>query len=350
MLNWLKKNLGIQTGLSPKEEFENDLKEIEKLTREFELNNNQQIVPKEQDCLHVEFCKLIIISTQLKTISLNPCLRSWKNLSFIAKELISALLILKKKINSEQIKEIRQSIEKEIIVYQTKLNPVKRFFSLRYYEASESKHFVGKLVYGLFVSSFISVTFLAVFITVITTANIIVKQIEIAQGQDSIDRKMIDATSLIVIVISSGSLGSIISIFVRIDEFDREDINNYNDPSVPILIGLFRPLIGASFSLFAFSLVSTGIIPLDRLVEEPAQNSAQSPKIFFYISISFVAGFSERLGPKLIGQTEKVVIEKLRLLKTPEATKTEATPDTTTELPKSTQTEATPDTTEPQKE
>ncbi len=90
---------------------------------------------------------------------------------------------------------------------------------------------------------------------------------------------------------------------VRIQEFDSAE-KNYNDPSIPILIGIYRPLIGASFSLFIFSLVSAGIISIDHIIK------GQNKQIFFYISISFVAGFSERFARSFIKKTEDTFIKQ----------------------------------------
>ena len=128
------------------------------------------------------------------------------------------------------------------------------------------------------------------------------KKIEKAR-QKAEEEIHVDLILLLIIAISAGALGSTISMIVRIQEFDSAE-KNYNDPSIPILIGIYRPLIGASFSLFIFSLVSAGIISIDHIIK------GQNKQIFFYISISFVAGFSERFARSFIKKTEDTFIKQ----------------------------------------
>ena len=400
MVSWIERITGSQTRLSPKQEFEEKLKEIDKLIEEFEFDQNVSgIAHHNQGELDEEFCKLITLSNRLKSISLNPILRNWKNLSFIARDIISTLLILKKNnLNPEQIKEIRASIEEQIIGCEFRLYPPPlKFIAIKYHRAINSKYFITKMVYGLTVSSSIS---LFVFVTCFSArwviqhskydsknligqtklpksstnstedstnkpeipTNIQIFQFknylsQLKEERKTLDEKIriekiqngnneeenkevsdnlkdlekkrqatqikiediekkkatlqkekekeknLDLISLIIIAISVGALGSTISMIVRIQEFDSAE-KNYNDPSIPILIGIYRPLIGASFSLFIFSLVSAEIISIQHLVQTP------SKKMFFYISISFVAGFSERFARSLIQKTEETFIKQ----------------------------------------
>ncbi len=390
MVSWIERITGSQTRLSPKQEFEDKLKEIDKLVEEFEFDQNVSgIAHDNQEELYEEFCQLITLSNRLKSISLNPILRNWKNLSFIAKDILSTLLILKKNnLSPEQIKEIRVSIEEQIIGCELRFYPPPiKFLTIKYHRAINSKYFITKMVYGLTISSFVS---LFIFVTCFTVRWVslrpksgakntigqrellinqldkylsqleeekqeiddkiliennkitenenteeqnqerlkklehdrlkIQKKIEnteknleenkaIKQGEkqeikdEKEEEKNIDLISLIIIATSSGALGSTISMIVRIQEFDSAE-KNYNDPSIPILIGIYRPLIGASFSLFIFSLVSAEIISIEKLVQTP------SKKMFFYISISFVAGFSERFARSFIQKTEETFIKQ----------------------------------------
>ena len=376
MVSWIERITGSQTRLSPKQEFEDKLKEIDKLFEEFEFDQNPSgIAYDNQEELYAEFCQLITLSNRLKSISLNPILRNWKNLLFIARDIISTLLILKKNnLNPEQIKEIRASIEEQIIgcEFRFYLPPLK-FLAIKYHRAINSKYFITKMVYGLTISSSVS---LFIFVTCFTVRWVIIRpkseisnktdnlentlddlqfnlfkfrqeqgilidKIKIEKEKEELNQKKLDSLqnekrnidsqitknkqdiqkakakarkekeeeknvdliSLLIIATSSGALGSTISMIVRIQEFDSAE-KNYNDPSIPILIGIYRPLIGASFSLFIFSLVSAGIISIENLIKAP------SKKMFFYVSISFVAGFSERFARSFIKKTEETFIKQ----------------------------------------
>ena len=314
MVSWIERITGPQTKLSPKQKFENKLKEIDKLVEEFEFDQNVSgIAHHNQEELYAEFCKLITLSNRLKSISLNPILRNWKSLSFIAKDIISTLLILKKNnLSPEQIKEIRVSIEEQIIECELRFYPPPtKFLSINHNRAMNSKYFIRKMVYGLTISSSVSLfIFVACFgvrwvilqskqkdfewelrfnkrelAELRNDNNEIKKDIEIETKKELPDQAIIndlndrkksndknieqktksikeveqkaeeemhvDLILLLIIAISSGALGSTISMIVRIQEFDSAE-KNYNDPSIPILIGIYRPLIGASFSLFIF--------------------------------------------------------------------------------------------------
>ena len=107
---------------------------------------------------------------------------------------------------------------------------------------------------------------------------------------------------VVVIVMTSGTLGSIISIFIRVQEFDQVQ-EKYSDPLTPILIGVFKPLIGASFAIFLWALINSQIIS-SKLFDD-------SNAVYFYITISFVAGFSERLVKDLIEKTERSIFDSV---------------------------------------
>jgi len=97
------------------------------------------------------------------------------------------------------------------------------------------------------------------------------------------------------LVVVMGAIGSMVSILVRIDYFAR-----VKDPHLNtfVLTGFFKPLIGMTFALFVYLVLSSNIIPLEINITHPH---------YFYAAISFVSGFSERIARDLISKTEKVV-------------------------------------------
>jgi hypothetical protein len=78
----------------------------------------------------------------------------------------------------------------------------------------------------------------------------------------------------------------------RIDQFN--DLK-WGDIRIPYFIGLFKPIVGSSFALFIYSVNESGIIIL---------NVDEGKKIFFLLSLSFIAGFSERFVPDVISGLE----------------------------------------------
>ncbi|MDB9315958.1 hypothetical protein PN462_22790 [Spirulina sp. CS-785/01] len=105
---------------------------------------------------------------------------------------------------------------------------------------------------------------------------------------------------LIILVVSSGTLGSVISILIRISDFEEPE---NPDPLIPIFMGAFKPIIGSSFGLLVFALFNSGIISLQILPSDNARGQE-----FFYSSLAFVIGFSERLAKDVIKRTENTLL------------------------------------------
>jgi hypothetical protein len=103
----------------------------------------------------------------------------------------------------------------------------------------------------------------------------------------------------VILVVSAGTLGSIVSILTRIREFRNE---NYRDSSLPIFVGLFKPIIGASFGVLMFALINSDLISISTL--EGSQRKEE--RAFFFYSLAFVVGFSERLANDIVSRTENM--------------------------------------------
>ncbi|MCG8441181.1 MAG: hypothetical protein MI723_05155 [Caulobacterales bacterium] len=89
-----------------------------------------------------------------------------------------------------------------------------------------------------------------------------------------------------------GALGSIVSILVRLKDFaELDDV----EPFILFFTGLFKPVIGASFSLFVFVALSSGLIPVTIQGDDT---------VFAFAAFSFVAGFSERFARDVASRTE----------------------------------------------
>lgn len=90
-----------------------------------------------------------------------------------------------------------------------------------------------------------------------------------------------------------GAAGSVVSIMVRIDEFNRWP----QDPSILFFTGLFKPIIGFFFAMFVLLALNSGIVQI---------TIAEDRQAYFFMAISFIAGFSERLARDIATQTESL--------------------------------------------
>jgi hypothetical protein len=125
----------------------------------------------------------------------------------------------------------------------------------------------------------------------------------------------------ILLVITAGTLGSIISILIRIEDFQDK---KYWNRATPFLIGAFKPIIGASFAIFFFTLISSELIQIPgintdfevgskSLSSEQRQVLSQidlvdeSKEEFFIFAIAFLVGFSERLATDAISKMEDMM-------------------------------------------
>ncbi len=95
----------------------------------------------------------------------------------------------------------------------------------------------------------------------------------------------------------AGSSGSVISIISRLDEYRSSE---YDETIFPIVVGAFKPMIGAFMGMFLFAFLNSQLLPV-LLPEEPEN------KWFAVMSLSFLIGFSERFANDLISQAENKV-------------------------------------------
>lgn len=132
------------------------------------------------------------------------------------------------------------------------------------------------------------------------------------RSQEARERKNIDVITQSLWVILAGTLGSVVSILIRIDEFHNKP---YRDPLTPFLLGALKPFIGASFAIFFYALLSSElviILPVESNANQPrtsvnqpsTSNEINSKKTFFIFAVAFIVGFSERLAKDTINRME----------------------------------------------
>lgn len=99
---------------------------------------------------------------------------------------------------------------------------------------------------------------------------------------------------LVLLVTVAGALGSAISVIVRYEDLiARKRI----EPLSLFFTGFFKPVVGMSFAIFLVATLESGIISIG-VVEE-------TKKVYLYVALAFVAGFSERLVQDILIKTEQ---------------------------------------------
>lgn len=102
---------------------------------------------------------------------------------------------------------------------------------------------------------------------------------------------------LTVSAMLAGIVGSTTSILVRIHDFDQADPS---EPTSKVMMGFTKPLVGAAFALFGLLLFKSQVL---SILKPPAENPLQES--CFFLALSFVLGFSERLAQDLVSQLEE---------------------------------------------
>ncbi len=127
--------------------------------------------------------------------------------------------------------------------------------------------------------------------------------------RQSVNEKYNEFLLQLSLAISAGTLGSIISILIRIEEFQKK---KYSDPLTPFLVGAFKPMIGGAFAVLFLALINSGIIlmfinpSVFKLNPTTNEQSSQDQQRSLIFVIAFVVGFSERLAKDFIGKAEEI--------------------------------------------
>lgn len=113
-----------------------------------------------------------------------------------------------------------------------------------------------------------------------------------------------ESAILLILTFISGSTGSLVSILSRVSDYHEGE---YGNTLLPFYMGLFKPIIGGAFGVFIFSILASGLIQISNPLNPESDAFSRSVNIekwLFFIGISFVGGFSERLAKDIISVTE----------------------------------------------
>jgi hypothetical protein len=105
----------------------------------------------------------------------------------------------------------------------------------------------------------------------------------------------------IVVSVGAGALGAFVSVLQRISS-DKSKFTVHYDLGKRTLymLGSYRPVLGAVFGAFTYFVLASGI-----LQTKPLQNDTTA--LYYYGTLAFVAGFSERFTQVLAKSVEGLV-------------------------------------------
>lgn len=126
-----------------------------------------------------------------------------------------------------------------------------------------------------------------------------------ASGSASFPRISPEEKEFIILILMTGTLGGAVSLLTRLKDFDDPKNQKYDDDFLPFLIGLTKPILGASFAFFILLILNSNISPLE--IRGESEDNGNGIYLYGLLAMAFVAGFSERLIPDLISQVEKKV-------------------------------------------
>jgi hypothetical protein len=103
---------------------------------------------------------------------------------------------------------------------------------------------------------------------------------------------------MLLLIGLAGALGSLVSIMLKIQSFTY---GRRRDPFALFFFIFFKPIVGASFALFAFALISSG---LQGTVVVPVAGKEN----LFFLALAFIAGFSERFVPDIMSTAQSKIV------------------------------------------
>ena len=103
----------------------------------------------------------------------------------------------------------------------------------------------------------------------------------------------------IFVAVSIGALGSAVSVIVRANKFIEKGKEGQSDL---FFTGFFRPIVGMSFAIFAVAVIESGIFSgVFKITQD------EDSTVYLYMTVAFLAGFSERLVEDVVLKTENTL-------------------------------------------
>jgi hypothetical protein len=208
-----------------------------------------------------------------RLLKLLPCLRTAEHAHLIGSAEVAVAALLAQKPNMKLAKSVRESIQLQVSPASHPMTAVVR-------EGGPPSRVILGLGTLLFLLLYVA-TPLAV--------------LQLPSWLAGLEEFFGIQAQLFVIVAVGGAVGSIVSMMARIQDFAGL---KGTDPSVLFFTGFFKPVIGASFALFIFALIQSGLIPVTI---KPGTEK------YFLLALSFICGFSERLARDVVSSSGREV-------------------------------------------
>lgn len=118
-----------------------------------------------------------------------------------------------------------------------------------------------------------------------------------------------DSTRNFYACFGAGAVGAMVSVMTRVRQEAGLKLDYEVGPALIILLGSFRPVLGAIFGTIAFFALESGFL-------QPTPSS--ETEFFYYPLFAFAAGFSERWAHVVFGDADLSVARALTGVDTPE--------------------------------
>lgn len=268
--------------------------------------------------VQAELAKLLSVSRRIKSLLVVSQLKNDQIKEAKVKELIpnieTAIYALQGVPNKILVKNIRRDIE--FTVRQLE-NPASAFFVNGFKSFLYLTTTPTKVVFGLLVALPVHLAAPIIIAQLLAGANLYLKPIMAEQSvyiqnintakpdnetyQNRLSQYDFDeASALLLLCAIAGSIGSVISILTRIEQYENEE---YGDSLLPVFVGAFKPMIGAFFGVLIFAIFNSTILPISITKDE----TKPVTKWFGFMAIAFVVGFSERFAKDIVSQAEKMI-------------------------------------------
>jgi hypothetical protein len=108
-------------------------------------------------------------------------------------------------------------------------------------------------------------------------------------------------TEPLLISLVAGGIGAIVSVMNRCAN-GKLSLDYRAGWLLSIISGMFRPILGGIFGLVVYAVFNAGIIQLGvpNIEKDAASASAEQTRVFFFITVAFLAGFSERYATDML--------------------------------------------------
>lgn len=171
----------------------------------------------------------------------------------------------------------RSEVEEVVTRHEREIDRLERYYDRAAKKTARIQYFVGMLL-GL----------LAVGVLGVLSAGIIAL----------FDNLSLDSTATrnFYACFGAGAVGAMVSVMMRMRREDGVKLDYEVGPGLIVMLGAFRPILGAVFGTLTYFALVSGFLALEPPIED---------KVFFYFPIfAFAAGFSERFVHVILGKAD----------------------------------------------